>query len=343
MLDESPLVCICVPTFNVAGTVKETLDSIVAQTYQNMVIHISDNASTDGTVNVVKSVSDNRIQIHCNSENLGGEGNFTRCIELAEGKYTAIFHADDLYNPEMVSRQVNFLESNPDICAAFTAAQTIDENGVLLSEIGAPPLYKKGETAKYDFKDLLKTILLRRNFLVCPSVMVRTEVYKNVIKEWGSTLFNSASDVDTWLRLASSAPIGVINEPLMQYRISQLQYSDRIRKRTSKADFFLVMDHYLSRPEIIKILSKEDFRHYGWLLRHENVACAFNLLANGESMEAKKLLNGLICWDAVYAAFSTRLGFQSLATGILLRLMIFLGLSKKSYQSLTKLKNNLRG
>lgn len=343
MLDELPLVCICIPTFNVAGTVKETLDSIVAQTYQNMVIHISDNASTDGTVDVVKSVSDNRIQIHCNSENVGGEGNFTRCIELAEGKYTAIFHADDLYNPEMVSRQVNFLESNPNICAVFTAAQTIDENGTLLSEILSPPFCKKGETAIYDFKNLLKIILLRRNFLVCPSVMVRTETYKNVIRQWGSSLFNSASDVDTWLRIASSAPIAVMNEPLMQYRISQLQYSDRIRKRTTKADFFLVMDHYLSRPEVVKILSKEDFRHYGWLLRQENVACAYNLLANGESLEAKNLLKGLICWDSLNGAISTRLGFKTLAGGILLKMMIFLGLSKKSYESLTKLKNNLRG
>lgn len=343
MLDESPLVSICIPTFNAAGTVKEALDSIVAQTYQNIVIHISDNASTDGTVNVIKSVSDERIQIHCNSENVGGEGNFNRCIELAEGKYTAIFHADDLYNPEMISRQVALLESNPNICAVFTAAQTIDENGTLLSEILAAPFCKKGETAIYDFKKLLKIILLRRNFLVCPSVMVRTETYKNIIRQWGSSLFNSASDVDTWLRLASSAPIAVMNEPLMQYRISQLQYSDRIRKRTSKTDFFLVMDHYLSRPEVAKILSKEDFRHYGWLLRHENVACAFNLLADGKSTEAKKLLSGLICCDSIYAALSTRLGFKTLASGVLLDLMIFLGLSKKSYEFINKLKNNVRG
>ena len=343
MVDELPLVCVCVPTFNVAGTVKETLESIVAQTYQNMIIHISDNASTDDTVNVIKSVLDDRIQIHCNSENVGGEGNFTRCIELAEGKYTAIFHADDLYYPEMVSKQVSFLESNPNICAVFTAAQTIDEKGILLSEIGAPPYCKKGETVMYDFQYLLKTILLRRNFLVCPSVMVRTETYKNVIKQWGSGLFNSASDVDTWLRLANSAPIAVMNEPLMRYRISRLQYSDGIRKRTSKADFFLVMDHYLSKPEVVKILSKSDFRHYGWLLRHENVACASNLLANGELLEAKKLLKGLICWDSIYAAISTRLGFKTFVGGTLLRMMIFLGLSKESYGFLNKLKNNVRG
>jgi hypothetical protein len=243
----------------------------------------------------------------------------------------------------MVSRQVDFLESNPNICAVFTAAQTIDENGTFLSEIVSPPFCKKGETAIYNFQDLLKTILLRRNFLVCPSVMVRTETYKNVIKQWGSSLFNSASDVDTWLRLASSAPIGVINEPLMQYRMSQLQYSDRIRKRTTKADFFLVMDHYLSRPEVVKILSKEDFRHYGWLLRHENVACASNLLANGELLEAKNLLKGLLCWDSLYASISTRLGFKTLAGGALLKMMIFLGLSKESYEFLNKLKNNVRG
>ena len=343
MSNALPLVSICIPTYNVVGTVREMLESIVAQTYQNLAIHISDNASTDGTVEAINSIVDGRIKIHHNSENIGGEGNFTRCIELAEGQYTAIFHADDLYNPDIVARQVAYLESNPHICAVFTAANTIDENGNLLSEIGNPPFCKSGENAIYDFSNLLKTMLLQRNFLVCPSVMVRTQTYKQIIKQWGNSSFKSASDIDTWLRLASSAPIAVINEPLMSYRISELQFSDRIRKRTSRADFFLVMDDYLARPEVMKILSKQDFQHYGWLLRHENVACAFNLVANRESSKAKELLQGLICWDSLSAAASTHLGFKTLAGGILLKMMIFLGVSKKSHEIVNKIKKIVSG
>lgn len=110
MSNASPLACICVPTYNAAGTIRETLESILSQTYSNLVVHISDNASTDDTLKIIESMADHRVAIHRHDVNVGGEGNFNRCIQMAEGKYTAIFHADDIYEPEMVERQVEFLE-----------------------------------------------------------------------------------------------------------------------------------------------------------------------------------------------------------------------------------------
>ena len=98
MMSNSPLVCICVPTYNVESTVRETILSILAQTYSNIVVHISDNSSTDNTLSIIEALNDPRIIIHRNETNVGGEGNFTRCIQMATGKYTAIFHADDVYS-----------------------------------------------------------------------------------------------------------------------------------------------------------------------------------------------------------------------------------------------------
>ena len=73
---------------------------------------VVDNHSSDATVTIVESFSDERITLHHNSVNLGGEGNFNRCIALARGKYTAIYHADDIYESEMVAAQVAFLEKH---------------------------------------------------------------------------------------------------------------------------------------------------------------------------------------------------------------------------------------
>ena len=136
MMSNSPLVCICVPTYNVESTVSETILSILAQTYTNIVIHISDNASTDNTLSIIEALNDPRIIIHRNETNVGGEGNFTRCIQLATGKYTAIFHADDVYSQDMVAKQVAYLELNADIGGVFTAANTIDECGQNIGLIG---------------------------------------------------------------------------------------------------------------------------------------------------------------------------------------------------------------
>lgn len=328
MSNELPLVCICVPTYNAASTIRETLESILAQTYTNLVVHVSDNASTDGTLKVIESIADQRISIHRQKENIGAEGNFTKCIQLATGKYTAIFHADDIYEPDMVAKQVAFLENNSDIGAVFTEAVTIDEQGVPLGVIGRVP-GREGSVARFGFQKLMQAMLLHHNFLVCPSVMVRTEIYKDVVQAWGSSLFMSASDADTWLRLANKQPIAILGERLMRYRISSAQFSDTIRNRTERTDFFLVMDHYLAKPEVRSFLTKDDLRHYGWLERHERVARALNLFGLGRASEANDLLKGLFCWDSIYAAMISRRGLVTLAGGTLLRLLILSGASRK--------------
>lgn len=328
MKSDQPLVCICVPTYNAAPTVHETLASILAQTYRNITIQVSDNASTDNTPQVVESLGDARITLHRQTQNIGAEGNFTHCIQLATGKYTAIFHADDLYEPDIVAKQVAYLEAHPEVGAVFTAAITIDEHGEILGQIGDVPHSQQAVTI-LTLRELLQHMLLNHNFLVCPSVMVRTEIYQNEIREWGSHLFKSSSDIDTWLRLAHSRPIAVLNEPLMRYRISHAQFSEKIRNRTERADFFLVMDHYLAKPEIIDLLTTEDFQHYRWLERHERVARAINLFGLGRASEAKSLLAGLFCWDAISAAMQTRRGLVTFAGGMLLRCLMWLGLANK--------------
>lgn len=328
MSNEPPLVCICVPTYNAARTVRETLESILVQTYPNLVVHVSDNASTDDTVEIIQSIADSRITLHRHDKNVSGEGNFNRCIQFAEGKYTAIFHADDIYEPDIVAKQVTFLEENSDVGAVFTVAATIDEQGRPTGFIGNPPSGIRSGVARFNFLELLQAMLLHHNFLVCPSVMVRTEIYKNEIKEWGSSLFMSASDVDTWLRLASKRLVAVLSEPLMRYRISRAQFSDGIRNRIERADFFLVMDNYLARPEVRNCITKDDLRHYGWLERHERVSRAFNLFVLGRFAEAKALLSGVFCWDSIYAAIVSRRGLVALAGGTLLCLLLFFGASK---------------
>ncbi len=325
---ETPLVCICIPTYNVAVTVQETIESILAQTYHNLVIHVSDNASTDETLSIIESIKDSRITIHRFDKNIGGEGNFSRCIQLAEGKYTAIFHADDIYEPNMVAKQVDFLEANPDVGAVFTEATTIDDEGLPLGFIGKAPKNGAG-IVRFLFPELLQTMLLHHNFLVCPSVMVRTRIYQNDIKEWDSSLFKSSSDVDTWLRLAIKQPIAILDEKLMRYRISKAQFSESIRNRTERTDFFLVMDHYLKLPDVLNFITKDDLRHYGWLERHERVALALNLFKLGKISDAKVLLQGIFCWDLIYAALRSRRGLVTLIAGTFLCFLIFSGMTRK--------------
>jgi len=314
----APLVSICIPTYNAATTIRETLSSIVNQTYKNLDIQIVDNASTDDTLRVVSEFYDHRITIHRHATNVGGEGNFNRCIQLATGKYTAIYHADDLYEPEIVQRQVDFLERHIDAGAVFTEANLIDEVG---KAFGALKLPKELSSTGFVFKfsQLFKVILHRRNFFVCPSAMVRTQIYQNEVKFWRGDLFKSSADLDVWLRISKIYPVGFLLGPLMSYRISKFQFSSGVRNHTEKWDFHLVTDYYLAQENVQAIINDVDRMHYRWLERTDKVRRAINLFLLNRISEAHRLCDDVISLDALRAAIDTRVGLLTLLAGVYIR------------------------
>ena len=334
---ELPLVCICIPTYNAAATVRETLQSILNQNYPNLVVHVSDNASTDETISVVESLADSRVTIHRHTENIGGEGNFNRCIQLAEGKYTAIFHADDIYEPDMVAKQVAFLEANPKAGAVFTEASVIDEAGTRIGEIRLPKVIAD-QDGLYDFSTMLKAVLRHSNFFICPSVMARTKVYQQEIKSWRGQLFKSSADLDVWLRILQRHSIGYLLEPLIRYRIGSNQFSARVRLVTDRTDFFLVIEHYLAQKQVRALLDEDDLRNYRWLERRDRLMRAINLFIIDHPKQALTLLHDVYSWDALMAALKTKRGLLVLLAGIYVKLLAFMGLYQLGKASLMHLK-----
>lgn len=338
---EQPLVSICIPTYNAALTVRETLLSILAQTYSNIVVHVSDNASTDETLDIVESLNDPRIRIHRQQMNLGGEGNFNKCIQLAEGKYTAIFHADDLYEPQMVEQQVAFLESHTQAGAVFTEAALIDESGKNIGAIRFPDNLGSYEQV-YDFEKIFKAVLEHSNFLVCPSVMARTKVYQEDIKQWRGEQFKSSADLDVWLRIASKHPVGLLPKALMKYRISDHQFSARVRLQTDRPDFFLVIEHYLTQAPVSAMLDKADFEHFNRLDRRDRVMRAVNLFLDFRSDEARSLVDDIFSWDAIKAGLQTKRGLGVLIAGVYIRSLLLLRLESVGRITLGYLKRVMR-
>lgn len=315
MSNPSPLVCICIPTYNAAATIRETLASILAQTYTNLVIHVSDNASTDKTLEIVESMADPRMHIHCHEKNIGGEGNFTRCIQMATGKYTALFHADDIYEADMVAKQVAFLESHPDAGAVFTEADMIDECNKKIGVITFPSdLTALGD--QIAFADIFKSVLRYSNFLICPSAMLRTDIYLNEIKDWRGSLFGTGADLDVWLRVARKHNIGILPERLMRYRISATQGTQALRERTMRGDFFRVIDHYLAQDEIKAMLASRDMNNYSRLERTDKAVRAANLFLQERDGEAKILCKEILVRDALSAAVESRRGFITLLLAV---------------------------
>jgi glycosyltransferase involved in cell wall biosynthesis len=334
---DEALVCICIPTYNVEKTIAETLHSILNQTYSNLIINIVDNHSTDDTVAIVEKFDDSRIHIFRNEKNIGGEGNFNRCIKLASGKYTALYHADDIYEPEMVAKQVRFLNSHSQASAVFTEALLINERGHVTGQIKKPSSLANADDL-YNFLDIFKALLAHSNFLICPSVMALTHVYQQHVKAWNGQQFGSSADLDVWLRMLEYGPIGILPDKLMRYRVSDSQWSARVRLSVDRSAFFKVIDDYLSRIEINALLASVDLANYKQLENRDLVMRAANAFIGKQYALASNLCPNALSLDILYPAFHKPRGLAVFILSIYIRSMLFFRLYWITRESLKLFK-----
>ncbi|MCI0540689.1 MAG: glycosyltransferase [Verrucomicrobiales bacterium] len=131
MSDNNPCVSIGLPVYNGERYLRETLDSLLAQTFEDFELIISDNASTDGTYGICREYAskDCRIHYYLNDENMGAAWNFNRVFELAVGKYFKWAASDDLCAPDYLLRCVEILDRNPACVLCFPQTVRIDEFG----------------------------------------------------------------------------------------------------------------------------------------------------------------------------------------------------------------------
>jgi glycosyltransferase involved in cell wall biosynthesis len=323
-VEGGPTVCVCIPTYNSTSTLKDTLDSVLGQTYRNIRVFVVDNASTDGTAELAESYAqkDSRVRVFRNAENIGGEGNFSRCIQLAEGDYTAIYHADDVYEPEIVEKSVAFLEEHRIAGAVFTQAREIDGSGNPGAVRRLPRILSTGEV--FDFDDVFRAVLKRGNFLVFPSAMVRTTIYKGEIQAWDAARFKTSADLDVWLRILQNHGIGILREPLIRYRVSEDSYSYRLMKTKDKRhDLFLVLDSYMfgSAADLVGEAERWDYR---FLLLKDQINIAINKVIRGEGEAARVELEPLFFRGTLLRALTSTWRLRLVAIGLATYTLSFL-------------------
>ncbi len=131
MDNDIPEVSIGLAVYNGEEYLEEAVDSILAQTYTNFELIISDNASTDRTQEIcLKYVErDPRVRYFRNETNIGGANNHNRTFELARGQYFRWAAHDDICGPELIEKCVEVLDQNPSVVVCYTKVVNIDEHG----------------------------------------------------------------------------------------------------------------------------------------------------------------------------------------------------------------------
>ena len=128
-----PLVNVCIPTFNRRGYLTEAVESVLAQSFGDFELVISDNASTDDTAEAVLSFGDPRIRYFRNDRNISAPANWLNAVTKAIGRYCVIIGDDDRWAPTLLEQLVPPLDDNPDVDVAFGDHWLIDADGRVLA------------------------------------------------------------------------------------------------------------------------------------------------------------------------------------------------------------------
>lgn len=127
-------VTVFVPTYNRPDMIRESIDSALAQTYEDFVVLVGDNGGSPLTEGIVRSYDDPRVRYVRHEENLGGMGNWLELIRLADTPLVASLHDDDTWHPTFLERAVPPMLADPDISMAFCDFWCVDDNGRTLTE-----------------------------------------------------------------------------------------------------------------------------------------------------------------------------------------------------------------
>ena len=201
---EKEKVSIIVPMYNAEKFIGKTIESVLAQTYQNWEMLIMNDVSTDNSLAIVSlyAKKDERIKIVNTEKNVGVVKGRNFLIDLASGKYIAFLDADDYWHNEKLEKQIKFMkEKNASIsCTEYTRVKENEEkiNDVIIKE-------------EISYNDMLKN-----NYLGCLTVMYDTEkIGKRYFKE-----LEKNEDYVLWLEIVKDVnTIYGLKENLAYYRV----------------------------------------------------------------------------------------------------------------------------
>lgn len=203
-----PKVTVLMAVYNGERYISESIESILAQTFQDFEFLIVNDGSNDRTRGLILSYDDPRIRLVDNEQNLGLARSLNRGLELAEGQFVARQDADDISEPERLARQVAFLDSHADLVLLGTWYKEIDAQGALLEKWELPT----------DSTEIRWSLLF-----FCPFVHSTVMMRKSPVLEqigFYDESFVYAQDYDLWSRIARRLTVANLPECLLQYRTS---------------------------------------------------------------------------------------------------------------------------
>ena len=195
------IVSIVMPSYNTACYIKESIQSVLAQTYADWELIIVDDCSTDNSEDVIKSIKDDRIRYFRNEQNSGAAASRNKALREARGKWIAFLDSDDLWHPEKLEKQIRFMKENG-YSFSYTNYSEIDEATQPLGRTVTGP------------KRITKTGMFNYCWPGCLTVMYDASVVGLIqIAD-----IKKNNDYAMWLKVCRKTDCWLLDENLAQYR-----------------------------------------------------------------------------------------------------------------------------
>ncbi|QPJ62903.1 MAG: glycosyltransferase [Candidatus Nitronauta litoralis] len=230
----TPRVSVVIPTYNRVEFLEKAVESVLLQTWSNWELIVVDDGSTDDTADTMQGIP--QVNFLRFEENKGVSYARNRGIEIAGGEFICFLDSDDQWLPEKLTRQVQWMEKNPECSACYTDEIWI-RNGVRVN-----PMKKHRKYSGQVFRNCLPLCIISPS-----SIMMRRELF-NDIGVFDESL-PACEDYDLWLRLTLRNPVHFIDEKLI---VKTGGHSDQLSRKYWGMDRFRVyaMEKVMKNPGI---------------------------------------------------------------------------------------------
>lgn len=210
-----PILSVIMSVFNGERYVKDTINSVLNQSFRDFEFIVINDGSTDKAPDIMKKFDDKRLKI-IDQKNRGLTKSLNTAIKMSKGKYIGRIDCGDIALKEKFEKQVRFLEEK-EVCGVGTWANLIDDEGKKIGELRYPTEHER-----------IKKVILRYNPFVHPSMVFSRKLFDD-IGLYDET-FRYSQDYDLALRAVGKFRIVNLPELLLNYRISEEAISSRRMK-----------------------------------------------------------------------------------------------------------------
>ncbi len=241
MTIRAPKVSVCIPTYQGEATLGAAIESVLAQSHSDFELIVIDDASSDSTRAIVERFTDPRLVYLRNEYNLGPQGNWNRCLDMAQGKYFKLLPHDDLLHPHCLQQQTAVLDTdfNERTALVFSARDVLGPDGRLLTHRS----YPGGREGPISSSMVMRScVRFGTNLLGEPGAVLFRKALADKVGAFDATN-PYVIDLDYWFRLLAHGDAYYCADSLASFRVSGGSWSVAIGTRQS-CDFHAFVTRY---------------------------------------------------------------------------------------------------